>query len=241
MVASRRVLRVGIAFLLLTGLAVFGSTLGSNSAGASSTCYPPGSKTCTASLSASPTDVNRGGTITVSGSGFKGDTQVSINACSVASKTVTTERAGNFSTSLTLPHNTPVGPCSITASGTSSDGGSLTLSTSVFVHVSSSTSLSLSSGTVRYSHESSEQLSVSVAPAFPKSWHGSQPAGRVRIREVNSGILICQFHLSGGTGSCNLGDRQLGAGNTYHLIAYYDGNSTFDPSASGVDPVVVRR
>ena len=78
----------------------------------------PGSTT--GKLTASPSTVSPGGTVTISGKGFNAGATVSINVCNV--KTVTTIASdvgitGLINVPVTMPDKTPLGSCKLTATG----------------------------------------------------------------------------------------------------------------------------
>ena len=85
MAAVQRGVRVFAVSILLASLVLMGSgVMVSGTASASpATCYPPGSKSCTGALKATPSTVVRGGTVTVTGKGFSAGANVSINVCNV--------------------------------------------------------------------------------------------------------------------------------------------------------------
>ena len=120
---------------------------------------------------------------------------------------------------------------------------------------STRTTLSLSSGGVRYGHEGLEHISVTVTPSS-----GPAPTGRVFVMGEeclvgpHHGVGYCpswslepemQFACvirlaSSGTGSCTLANRALGAG-TYRLWAFYTGSKTDMHSASPSRVIVIFR
>ena len=85
------------------------------------------------------------------------------------------------------------------------------------------TTLALSARSVRYGHEQSERITVTVVPRY-----GGTPAGTVKVRAGH--VTVCDITLAPGRGSCRLSARQLRPG-TYRLTAAYAGR----PRLPGLD------
>jgi len=119
MASVRLAVRVFAVSILLASLVLMGSgVMASGAASASpSSCYPPGSTSCPGKLTAIPSRVLRGGTVTVSGEGFNAGAKVSINVCNVGTVTVTASHVGIISVGVTMPVKTPLGSCKLTATG----------------------------------------------------------------------------------------------------------------------------
>jgi hypothetical protein len=139
MVSLRLTVRASVVSVLLASLAVVGSgVMASGTASASpSTCYPPGSTSCTGTLTASPSTVVRGGTVTLTGKGFA--------AAQMSASTFATSRRSPRPLSMwehsrarstfrsRCPTTTPLGACKITATGLGTNKQTLTLTTTVTV------------------------------------------------------------------------------------------------------------
>lgn len=91
--------------------------------------------TQTGTLGVSDATVVPGQTITVTGSGFAGNTSVTITMESqpVTLKTTTANAQGQLNTQVTIPSNTTPGSHTLRAIGRSSDGGTLVLAASIVV------------------------------------------------------------------------------------------------------------
>jgi hypothetical protein len=101
---------------------------------------------------------------------------------------------------------------------------STTASTSLAVsRARSATKLKLSVATVKYGHEQSERLSVTVLPQFV-----GIPTGHVTI---TVGTTVCRLMLYRGRASCTLRPKQLRSG-SYQLKAAYGGTANFNKSTS---------
>jgi hypothetical protein len=96
-----------------------------------------------------------------------------------------------------------------------------------------STGLSMSTGTVKFGHEQSEDLTVTVKPAF-----GGTVAGKVTIKTGSTGL--CTITLAKGKGSCTLSASTLRPG-TYILTATYTATSLYAASTSPQKTLTVRR
>jgi hypothetical protein len=91
----------------------------------------------------------------------------------------------------------------------------------------------LSAGTVKYGHEQSVRVSVTVTPKF----HG--PAvGTVTV--LAGSVKVCVIALRNGAGSCAPAARKLAPG-THKLVARYAGNVTYQPALSGPRTLTVKR
>jgi hypothetical protein len=97
---------------------------------------------------------------------------------------------------------------------------------------SSTTTLALSTTTVTYGHEKTEQMSVNLAPEYP----GVTPTGSVTIKA--STTVLCTITLTAGQGTCNLGARTLTPG-THQLVAVYKGDPNFLTSKSAKQTLTV--
>ncbi|MGD0082178.1 MAG: hypothetical protein ABSD78_03135 [Acidimicrobiales bacterium] len=119
------------ASLLVGSLALTGTAALAQSAKAASTC--PYSTSC-GGISTSSSSAPPGGTITLSGHGYKPGSTVTISVCGIETITVTADSQGDFTTTITIPSSaTPGTTCVITAVGTGANGQSLTSSVSVLV------------------------------------------------------------------------------------------------------------
>ena len=89
----------------------------------------------TGNLGVSDPTVTPGQTITVSGSGYGSNAQVTITMESqpVTLKTTNANTSGQLVTQITIPSNTTPGTHTLRAIGRSSDGGTLTLAASIVV------------------------------------------------------------------------------------------------------------
>jgi len=85
------------------------------------------------------------------------------------------------------------------------------------------TTLKLSAATVKYGHEQSEKLSVSVHPRT-----GGTAGGKVTV--IAGATTICVIKLASGKGSCRLTAKKLKPG-SYRLTGIYSGDRTYDGSA----------
>lgn len=97
----------------------------------------------------------------------------------------------------------------------------------------SRTTLRLSAAKIRYGHEQSEKLTVTVRPEF-----AGRPAGTVIIR--SGGTAICTLTLRRAAASCTLRSKQLAVG-TRKLTARYRGSGDFIGSTSAAKSVKVVR
>ena len=116
---------VGAMVTLGAGLATAGA--------ASAACYPPGSTTCTGTLTSSSGTVAPGGTDTITGSGYASGADVTINVCNIETLHVTASATGTFSLPITIPSSAPAGTCTVTASGMGANGSILTQTTSFLI------------------------------------------------------------------------------------------------------------
>jgi hypothetical protein len=132
---------VGGSVLISTMLFVAGGALSTSAANAAthSGCYPPGSKSCKAHLSAHPSTLSAGGSFTLTGSGFAAGATVTINVCNLETETATANSGGTFSIKITVPSNAPSGSCAVTASGTGANGQPLTQTTTITITSSGTT------------------------------------------------------------------------------------------------------
>lgn len=121
---------VGATITLGAGLATAGA--------ASAACYPPGSTTCTGTLTSSSPAVAPGGTETITGTGYAPGANVTVNVCNIETLHVTASSTGTFSLPITIPTSAPAGTCTVTASGKGASGSILTQTTS-FIITSAST------------------------------------------------------------------------------------------------------
>jgi hypothetical protein len=95
------------------------------------------------------------------------------------------------------------------------------------------TSLSLSSPSVDYPAQQSEQVSVSV-----QSPDGDTPDGTVQVSAGST--PVCAITLSSGAGSCALAADQFAPG-SYQLTASYGGSPDYGASASEEEALTVSR
>ena len=86
------------------------------------------------------------------------------------------------------------------------------------------TTLALSAAVVRYGHEQSGRITVTVVPRY-----GGTSAGTVKVRAGH--VTVCEITLASGRGSCRLSARQLPR-DTYRLTAAYAGGPGFLASTS---------
>jgi hypothetical protein len=93
------------------------------------------------------------------------------------------------------------------------------------------TSLSLSSPSVDYAAQQSEQLSVAV-----QSPDGDSPAGSVQVSAGST--PVCTITLSAGAGSCALAADKFGPG-SYQLTASYEGSPDYAASGSEDEALTV--
>jgi hypothetical protein len=85
------------------------------------------------------------------------------------------------------------------------------------------TSLKLSAATIKFGHEQSEKLSVTVHPRT-----GGTPSGKVTV--IAGSTTICVIKLAKGKGACTLGAKTLKPG-SYRLTGIYGGDRTYGGSA----------
>ena len=97
------------------------------------------------------------------------------------------------------------------------------------------TTLSLSRSTVTYGHEQVEKFRVEVSAGAPGT---GVPTGSVVVK--SGSMFLCVIHLHRGKGSCALSPRALAPG-SYKIVAYYNGDTNFKPSASGEQTLTVVR
>jgi len=252
MASVRLAVRVLVVPILLASLVLMGSgvmAIGAASASPSS-CYPPGSTSCPGKLTAVPSTVLRGGTVTVSGTGFNAGAKVSINVCKVG--TVTTIASdvgitGQITVLVTMPVKAPLGSCKLTATGFGANGQTLTLTVTVTViQLGSKTALKLSKSKVSYGDEQVELLSVTVSPLSSRATLTGQvtvgefklPVHRIHGKLPRPSTL-CVITLKKGKGSCRMSAKNLGTG-TYDLVATYGGNPVFSPSTSSMETLTVK-
>ncbi|MHB1777924.1 MAG: Ig-like domain repeat protein, partial [Acidimicrobiales bacterium] len=86
------------------------------------------------------------------------------------------------------------------------------------------TTLTLSTGSVVYGHEQSEVFTVTVRPAF-----AGTPTGSVVVKSGTK--RLCTVTLSGGSGTCSPFAKALPAG-ADPVVARYTGSTDFRPSTS---------
>jgi Bacterial Ig-like domain (group 3) len=110
-------------------------------------------------------------------------------------------------------------------------GGTLPFTVDGAVTQPTATALSLSAATVKYGHEQSEKISVTVTPA-----DAGPATGTVTVTAGKTGL--CQVKLTAGKASCTLAAKKLGPGN-YHLTASYAGATYFAKSASAAKALKV--
>jgi len=93
-------------------------------------------------LTAIPSTVVRGGTVTIIGKGFNGGANVSINVCNIKNVYTTASNVGiggQIDVLITMPDNAPLGACKVTATGLGTNKQILTLTTTVTVKSASET------------------------------------------------------------------------------------------------------
>jgi hypothetical protein len=130
------------------------------------------------------------------------------------------------------PHGVVAYYTDIIGSGTSSftDGESAVQDLPVS-RAKTSTTLTLAKPEIRYGHEGSEKLTVSVSHV------GSVYAtGKVAVKAGSK--TICTITLSKGTGSCTLSTKALRTG-TYRLAASYGGDGNYLSSGPGTKTLKV--
>ena len=226
MVSMRLTVRVSVVSILLASLLLMGSGVMASGAASASplTCYPPGSTSCTGTLTVVPSPVVRGGTVTVTGNGFSAGAAISINVCNI--KKVTTEAfnvglLGHIKASFKMPDSAPLGACKFTATGLGTNSQTLTLTTTVIIKSATKTVLKLSAAKVTYGDEQVEQLSVTVSPEFT----APAPTGKVTISDGKT--TLCVLALLSGKASCGLTAKELKSAGTYHIVATYGGSLEF--------------
>jgi hypothetical protein len=94
------------------------------------------------------------------------------------------------------------------------------------------TTLSESTTTVTYGHESVEHFSVHVGAGS-----GWTPYGAVTIR--TGPVVLCRIILSSAKGACSPAEKALPP-NRYEIEAVYAGNADFAPSTSAASRMTVR-
>lgn len=112
---------------------------------------------------------------------------------------------------------------------------STTVPLSVFP-AASSTTLRLSASAAAFGHESSVDISATVA-----SGTSGSPKGSVAVK--NGGTTVCTISLkasgpSTATGSCTLSDTELSLG-AYSLTADYSGDGNYQSSVSSAQPLTI--
>jgi hypothetical protein len=97
----------------------------------------------TGPLSVSPTSVEAGGTVTVKGGGFAPGATIQIVIASTPTllTTVGADGSGSFSTTVTIPESIEAGAHTLSATGASPSGGTVTLSTAITVNKGSEAAL----------------------------------------------------------------------------------------------------
>src|SRR6185437_3806279 len=89
-----------------------------------------------------------------------------------------------------------------------------------------SISLSASADTVAVGNEQSAHITATVSPSAA----GGTPTGTVTVTAGTTNV--CVITLSGGTGTCDVPDGSLPAGD-YTLAASYSGDQSYDSSSTG--------
>lgn len=93
--------------------------------------------------------------------------------------------------------------------------------------------LKLSAARVKFGHEHTEKLTVTVEPRT-----GGTPTGKVTVA---AGLAaLCTIKLANGTGSCTLAARRLKPGK-YRLTGTYGGDRTYQGSAYPAETLIVVR
>ena len=95
----------------------------------------------------------------------------------------------------------------------------------LLVTARSVTALNLSATELIYGNEQAENMSVTVRSQY----RGSKPTGLVTIS--NSGVALCAFALSSGTGACRLSAKQLSVG-ADSIVASYRGSEFLEASST---------
>jgi len=98
----------------------------------------------------------------------------------------------------------------------------------------SSTSLSLSTSTVKYGRENAVKFTFTVTG--PRG----VPTGNAMVGLLSNGKILCSHSLSHGKGSCSPSARALSPG-THPIVAHYNGNAAFNPSTSSKKMLTVKR
>jgi hypothetical protein len=168
---------------------------------------------------------------------FSGSTPTGVVMVRDSSKTLCAITLSGKAGSCTLSaRNLPVGSHGLVATYSGSLDFESSASANEGLTVSKETSrvaLKLSPSKVTFDHETSEHISVKVAPEFA----GSMPNGKVTVK-ISSRTLCFVSLSSSGMGSCTLSANKLAAG-TYGLVASYTGSSDFGRSASRKETLTV--
>jgi hypothetical protein len=138
-----------------------------------------------------------------------------------------TGRLSNGGYSFTLPARLlPVGryPVKATYQGDANFNASAFSTTLTVTKANALPKLTLSTGSVRFGHENSVRLTVTVSPRY-----SGTPTGTVVIKAGGTGI--CTIKLSNAAGNCTLPATRLKAG-TYRLSATYSGSGAFHSATS---------
>jgi hypothetical protein len=128
-VALPRTLGIWVSALFVLGGVAVAFGLGAQPAGAQGCLYTGSCSTLTTSTGS----VAPGGTFTASGTGWKPGTTVTLDVCGLNTVTATASSSGDFSVPVTAPTDAGAGMCTITASGTASDGALLVKSTTIII------------------------------------------------------------------------------------------------------------
>ena len=99
--------------------------------------------------------------------------------------------------------------------------------------VPTTTRLHLSAPRVRFGHEGTDRLSVTVTPRV-----AGAVSGTALIRTASR--TLCTAHLRRGSGSCRLAARELSRG-LHRLRAHFDGNASHAGSTSATVRLLVTR
>jgi hypothetical protein len=127
---------------------------------------------------------------------------------------------GASSATLNIETNASSSPATVSLSGTGAPD-------------SSSTSLSLSKGTVTFGSEQLERFSVTVSPQIT-----GVPTGMVAVRSGT--VVLCTVTLSAGTGSCSPSAKALATGR-HTITAHYAGDTNLNPSTSPSKLLTVKK
>jgi hypothetical protein len=124
-----------------------------------------------------------------------------------------------------MANQLPLGSYPLTATYSGSDAFLTSADTSQTLNVvkePTTTSLTLSAGTISVGAEQTERFTVQVRPTI-----SGTPTGNVTVKA--NGTALSTVTLVNGTGSFTLASRQL-ARSTYQITAVYNGDNTYASS-----------